>query len=105
MAEDRRGAAERAKGSEGELVRAGSLLLDPQPLEHELEERRLDVLMRKRRLAHAAEVDATGCNLVEQRVDQRRLGAVAPAGKLAVSRKGPNDRRPGRAAIESLEAQ
>ncbi len=64
------------------------------------------MLARRRRLAGAAEVDATRGNLVEQRVDRaparRRTLRVC---KLAVAFERADDRRTSRAAIEPFEPQ
>ncbi len=105
VAEDRLGATEPPEGLESKPRRSGGPLLRPQSLQHELQKGRLDVLARERRIVRAAEVDTPCGDLVEQRVDERRLGDVALARELAVALERADDCLARRPAIEPLEPQ
>ena len=102
---DRLGAAEPPERLQAQLVRPGCALLAPQPLQHELEVRRLDTVSLDRPLGRAAEVDPARRDLVEHGLDQLRLSAVAGAGELAVALERADDRRPSRAPVEPVETQ
>ena len=91
LADDGARAADRTERREPQLARAGLPLALPQPLEHELEVRRL----------HAG----VGRRLVEHRLDERLLGRELLTGQLAVAGERAENRGLPCLAVEPVEAQ
>jgi hypothetical protein len=105
--DDRLRAAQLPERREVEHRRAALPLCLPQPLEDELEVRRLDAF--RVRLdppaARLADVDASGGNLVQDRVHELRLDAHVLARQLVVAFDRPEDRGSRAFAVEVVEPQ
>src|SRR5581483_9035505 len=99
LAHDRLRAAQPAQRPEAQPPRAARPFGRPQPLEDELEERRLDPFGGLDELAVAAEVDPSDADLVQDGVDEPRLGVVA------VERERADDGFTRRPAIEPVEPE
>src|SRR5436190_22631519 len=88
---DGAGAADLAERGEPQLGGADGALTVPEPLEYELEIRRLHSLR--------------GRSLVQHGVDEHLLRSEPLAAQLAVAVEGAEDGRPAGLAIEPVEAQ
>ena len=105
--DDRFGAAERNEGRCSQAVGSCGSLLLPDPLEDELEIRRLDPtrarLVRGQATSGRAEIDLAGRRLVEHCLDELRLDLDRSARELVEALHGPNDGLAGGPAIEMVE--
>ena len=110
VGDDPAAAAEPVEGLDAELVPAGADLDLPQPLHHELEERRLDprrpVRGRTLRLGGAAGGgDPADGDLVEHSFDERRLDRHGWAAERRQALERAEDRALAGTTVEAIEAE